>query len=127
MMSVFDILDVMLGKENTNPIERELVNTIGESTVHYNTELNQHPMKNFPPEGEFENTGYGNKVPRVGGILESIEVFTNDINPRLSQEMDSMMSMMHSQINRAKSSDTSDRVIPEIRNMVNSHGKFLKS
>ena len=34
--------------------------------------------------------------------------------------MDSIMSMMHSQINRAISSAVSDRVIPEIRNFLNS-------
>ena len=35
-----------------------------------------------------------------------------------SQEMDSMMSMMHSQINRAISSARGERVIPEVQNTV---------
>ena len=39
---------------------------------------------------------------------------------RLSQEMGSMMSMMHSQINRAISTAIAERVIPEIQNIVSS-------
>ena len=35
-----------------------------------------------------------------------------------SQEMDSLMSMMHSHINRATNSAISDRVIPEIQNIM---------
>ena len=46
--------------------------------------------------------------------------FTNEVNLRLFQEMDSMMSMVHAQINRAISSAISDGVIPEIRNIVSS-------
>ena len=38
----------------------------------------------------------------------------------LSQEMDSIMAMMHSQINRAISSASFDRVIPEIKNIMSS-------
>ena len=121
MLSDFDNLDVMLGNENMNPIERELGNTIGDSTVQYDTEVNQHLMKNFSHENEIENTDYGNKVPRPDGVFESIENFTNDFNPRLSEEMDSMMSMMHSQINSARSDAISDRINPELRNMVNSN------
>ena len=39
---------------------------------------------------------------------------------RLSQEMVSMISMMHSQINRAIRSAIAERVIPEIQNFVGS-------
>ena len=34
--------------------------------------------------------------------------------------MDSMMSVMHSQINRAMSSEIAERVLPEIQNMMSS-------
>ena len=77
-------------------------------------------MENFPYVGEFGNTDYGNNVPRCDGILESIETFTNEFNLRLAQEMNSMMSMMHLQINRTISSAVSDRVIPKIRNFLSS-------
>ena len=45
---------------------------------------------------------------------------SNEFNLRLSQEMDSMMSMMHSQINRAITTAIAERVIPEIQNIANS-------
>ena len=51
---------------------------------------------------------------------DSIEAFANEFNVRLNQEMDSMVVMMHTQINRAISSAISGRVIPEIRNIVSS-------
>ena len=77
-------------------------------------------MQNFPYEGEFGNTEYGINVPRRDGILESIETFTTEFILRLSQEMDSMMLMMPSEIIRAISSAISDRVIPEICNFASS-------
>ena len=49
-----------------------------------------------------------------------METFTSEINMRLSQEMDSMMSMMHSQIIRAISTAIAERVIPEIHKIVSS-------
>ena len=49
-----------------------------------------------------------------------MEIFSNEINLGLSQEMDSLLSMMHSQINRAISSAISDRVVPEIEKITSS-------
>ena len=39
---------------------------------------------------------------------------------KLSQDMDAMMSMMHSQINRAISSTISERVFPDVQNIMRS-------
>ena len=49
-----------------------------------------------------------------------METFTSELNTRLSQEMDSMMSTMHTQINRTKTSVLAERVVPEIQNIVSS-------
>ena len=49
-----------------------------------------------------------------------METFTREFNMRLSQQMDSMMCMMHKQINRAISAAIAERVIPEIQNLVSS-------
>ena len=49
-----------------------------------------------------------------------METFTCEFNMRLSQEMDSMMPMMHSQINRSISTAIAKSVIPEIQNIVSS-------
>ena len=40
MMSDFDNLDVMLGIDNNNPIERELVDAIEQSLVHEDANTN---------------------------------------------------------------------------------------
>ena len=47
-----------------------------------------------------------------------METFTCEFNSRLSHEIDSMMSMMHTQINGAITSAIAERVIPEIQNTV---------
>ena len=106
-------------KDNINPIERELANTFDGSKNHYDTESSS--------QGKIilrrMNLGISvmrTSIPRQDRFLETIEIFTNEINLRLSQEMDSMMSMMHSQINRAISSVIVERVTPEIQNMVSS-------
>ena len=57
---------------------------------------------------------------RHNRISESMQTFSNEINMRHSQELDAMMSMMHSQINRAISSAISERVIPKIKNIISS-------
>ena len=57
---------------------------------------------------------------RQNDVSQSFEALSNEFNLRLSQEMDSMMSMMHSQINRAITTAIAERVIPEIQNIANS-------
>ena len=49
-----------------------------------------------------------------------MENFTNEINQRLSQEVDSMISMMHTLIIRTISTTKAERVIQEIQSMVSS-------
>ena len=127
MMSDFDNLDILVGNENINPNERELANAgvnssivKEESIVHFDNESNQRPMDTFPDDGDFGNTNYESNIPRRDEVLESTETFTNEFNLRLSREMDSIMSMMHSQIKRYINSAISDRVIPEIRSIVSS-------
>ena len=49
-----------------------------------------------------------------------MERFSNGTNMRVSQEMDSLMSVMHSQINRAISSAINDRVKLVLQNIMSS-------
>ena len=49
-----------------------------------------------------------------------METFSNEFILRFSQEMDSMMVMMHSQINRAISAAISDRLVSEMKNIMSS-------
>ena len=113
-------LDVTEGSDNINPNARELASAIEESSGHNDTESNMPAREDFLQGNEFKDQNFGKNVPRHEGILESLETFTNEVNLRLSQEMDSMMSMVLAQINRAISSAISDRVIPERRKIVSS-------
>ena len=63
---------------------------------------------------------YVNEPLRQNEVRQSFEIFPNEFNLRLSQEMDSMMSMVHNQINRAISDAISEKVIPEFQNIVSS-------
>ena len=95
MMSDLDNLDIMLGCGDKNLIERELVSAIEQSSVQEDAEDDMHQGNsygNFPCE---------NDPLRQNDVRQSFETFTSEFNLRLSQEMDSMMSMMHNQINRA--------------------------
>ena len=64
MIFVLDNLDIMIGSENITPIERELTNTIGESTAKYETESNSHPRGNCSQENEFKDFGHENAILR---------------------------------------------------------------
>ena len=114
MMSDIDYLDVMLGSRNENPIERELADAIEESSVQEDYGANEYQ------ENSYRNFVRENEPFRQIEVRQSFETFTNEFNLRLSQERDSMMSMVHSQINRAISTAISERVIPEIQNIVSS-------
>ena len=114
MLSDFDNMDVMIGNENTNPIERELSNAIQESSVLGGIESNTYPRS------EFRGLYCKNIEHKPNETRDYMETFSNEFNLRLSQEKNSMMAMMHSQINRAISSAISDRVIPEMKSIMSS-------
>ena len=114
MMSDIGNLDVMLGNGNENPFERELADAIEQSSTQGDYEANEFhrtDCRNFVQENE----SFGQN-----DVRQSFEAFSNEFNLRLSQEMDSMMTMVHSQINRAISTAIAERVIPEIQNIVSS-------
>ena len=114
MLSDLENMDVMLENGSNNPIERELVDATEQSSVKRDVESNEH-LGN-----QYTSFAYENNLPRQNDIRQSLETFSNEFNLRLSQEMDSMMSMMHSQINRAISNAITERVIPGIQSIVSS-------
>ena len=114
MMSDFENLDVMLGSSNNNPIERELAEAIDQSSTHGDADTNAFQ------ENEYRNYLHEYDLLRQNEVRQSFETFSNEFNLRLSQELDSMMSMMHSQINRAITTTIAERVIQEIQNLANS-------
>ena len=114
MLSDYDNLDVMLGNENNNPIERELAEAIDQSSAHGDDDTNVYH------ENEFRDYLHENEPLRQNEVRQSFEAFSSEFNLRLSQEMESMMSIMLSQINRAITTAIAERVIPEIQNIANS-------
>ena len=50
--------------------------------------------------------------------MESISALSGEMNARTSREMETMMDFMQTQISRAISCAISERIIPEIQNMV---------
>ena len=104
----------MLGNGNDNPLERELASSIEQYSVQVDIEDNIHQRS------DCRDFTYENDPLRQNDFRQSFETFSNEFNLRLSQKMDSMMSMVHNQINRAISSAISERVIPEIQNIVSS-------
>ena len=112
ILSDMDNLDVMIGNEN--PLERELAGVIDQSSVHGDMEIGSHSRNDFR-DFIHENEPHGQN-----DIRQSFETFSNEFNLRLSQEMDSMMAMVHGQRNRAISTAIAEKVIPEIQNIVSS-------
>ena len=111
-------MDVLLGSENANPIERELANRVNGPVSHNDLKSDSHIRMNPSDENEIRNFSHERQLPRQDFRLNAI--FSIEITLRLSQEKDAMMSMMHSQINRAINSSISERVIPEIQKMISS-------
>ena len=110
MMSNIDNLDVMLSNGNENPIQRELADAIEQSSVQGDYEANEYQRNKY-------SFVQGNETLRQNEVRQSFETFTNEFDLRLSQEKDSMMSMVHTQINRAIRTAISERVIPELQNI----------
>ena len=114
MMSDFETLDVILGSDNVNPVERELSNVIGNEGGHCNNESNLQAREDDPLLNGFGHYVHEIAISRQDMMQETMEAFTSEFNMRHFQEMDSMMFMMHNQINRAISAAIAERVLPEI-------------
>ena len=114
MMSEFENLDVMLGNSNNIPIKGELAEATDRSSAHGDADTHAYL------ENEYRDYPHEDDLLRQNEVRQSFEIFSNEFNLRLSQEMDSMMSMMHNQINRAITTAIAERVIPEIQNIANS-------
>ena len=114
ILSEIENMDVMLRNRYSNPIEKDLADAFEQSSVQGDIESNMHLGD------QYASFNYENNLPRQNDVRQSFETFSNEFNFRLSQEMDSMMSMMHSQIKRAINNAIAENVSPEIQNIVSS-------
>ena len=74
MMSDMDNLDVMLGNGNSNPIERELVDAIEQSSVQRVIETDMHQRDNYR-DFTCENGSF-----RLNDVRQSFETFSIKLN-----------------------------------------------
>ena len=79
------------------------------------TEALPHFRENSSQEFDIRDIETEIEVPRQDRLLESIDILSSEMSKKFSQEMDSLMNMMHIQVNRAINSAISNRVIPEIQ------------
>ena len=126
MLSDYDNMDVMLGDGNSNSIERELDSLINvpDGRRDYGPFPNR---ENSSQENEIRNINNQNEPVREERLVESINTLSSEMNARMSREMETMMDFMQNQISRAINCAISERIIPEIQNMVgnlplNQHG-----
>ena len=93
-------MDVMLGNANATGIQRELSNVIGNSENHCDAVSNLQSRENDCHENDFGHFVHENVIIRQDRFQETVETYTSECNMRLSQKMNSMVSIMHSQINK---------------------------
>ena len=119
LLSDYGNMDIMLGDGNSSSIERELDSLI-------NVPDRPQDFQSFPnrensfQENEIRDIDNRNEPIREDRLIESINILSGEMNARMSREMKTMMDLMHTQISRAINSAISERIIPEIQNMVGS-------
>ena len=117
MLSDYGNMDIMLGDGNSNSIERELDSLI--NVPDRPQDFQSFPKRdNSSQENEIRDIDIRNEPDREGRLIESINILSGEMNARMSREMETMMDLMHTQISRAINSAISERIIPEIQNMV---------
>ena len=66
-------MDVLLGSENANPIERELANRVNGPVSHNDLKSDSHIRMNPSDENEIRNFSHERQLPRQDRILDSMQ------------------------------------------------------
>ena len=117
MLSDYGNMDMMLGDENTNSIERKFDSPINvpDTPQDFQSFPNR---ENSSRENEIRDIDNRNEPVREGRLIESINILSGEMNARMSREMETMMDLMDTQTSRVINSAISERINPEIQNMV---------
>ena len=119
MLSDYGKMDVMLGGGNSSFVERELDSLI--KVPERQQDFQSFPNReNSSEENEIRDIDSRNEPVREGRLMESINMLSKEMNARMFREIEMMIDLMHTQISRAIGSAMSERIIPEIQNMVES-------
>ena len=108
-------MDMMLGGNNSNSIERKLEIVLNHSLGQGDTEAIL-TYKIPSQQIETKNICCIIKTLRSYRPLESMEMLSEELNLKLSQVKDSLMNILQVQITRMIKFAINDRVIPEIQN-----------
>ena len=112
ILSEYGNMDVMLKERNSNSLERELDNVLNRREGHQDSASVPNREGSFQ-ENEIRNRYNGNDTTFRDRLTESIDISSGEMNARLSQEIDSLMETIQTQINRMFISAINDRVLPE--------------
>ena len=123
ILSDIENLDVMLGGNHFNEIERDdSLDSASirrrESVISNNIENeseNQYSSLRNPNAGA--ETGYGQSSSEMSSQAE-INKLSSELNSRISREMDEMMNSVSVQIQRAINDAISNQVLPQIQNAI---------
>ena len=69
-------------------------------------------------ENEIMDIRNRNEPVRDGRLVESINMLSGEMNARMSREMETMMDFMQAKISRAINSAISERIIPQMQNII---------
>ena len=108
-------MDMVLGGNNSNSLERKLEILLNHYLVKGDTEAIL-TYKIPSQQIETKNIGCRIRTTRSDRPLESMEMLSEELNPRISQVKDSLMKMLRVQITRVINSAINDRVMQEIQN-----------
>ena len=84
----------------------------------------QHDFQSFPnrenssQENEIRDIDKRNEPVRESRLMESINMLSGEMKARMSREIETMMDLMHTQVGSAISSAVSERIFPELQNLV---------
>ena len=117
ILSEYVNMDVMLGGDSSHSIQREFDSIFNGPEGHQDTQSLTN-RENLSRENEIRDIKNRNGSIRQDGLSWSINILSDEMNVRFSQERDSMMDLIQSQINRAISSYINNRVILEIQNIM---------
>ena len=108
-------MDIIIGGNNSNSIEKKLEIVINHSLGQGDTEAT---LTYKIPSQQIENRNIDCRIETIRSDrhLESMEMLSEELNLRSSQVTDSIMNILQVQITRAINSAINDRVIPEIQN-----------
>ena len=107
-------MDMMLGGNNSNSIEKNLEIVLNHSLGQGDTEAIL-TYKISSQQIETRKIGCRIETTRSDRPLESKEMLSRDLNLRLSQVKNSLMNILQVQLNKAINSAINCRVIPEIQ------------